>query len=38
MPVAVNVSALQFQQAQFVDTVANALRDAACRPACWSWR
>ncbi len=29
MPVAVNVSALQFQQAQFVDTVANALRDAA---------
>ncbi|PZR19417.1 MAG: hypothetical protein DI538_31175, partial [Azospira oryzae] len=33
MPVAVNVSALQFQQAQFVDTVANALRDAALPPS-----
>lgn len=29
MPVAVNVSALQFQQAHFVDSVAAALRDAA---------
>lgn len=29
MPVAVNVSALQFQQAHFVDSVASALRDAA---------
>ncbi|MFG6485056.1 putative bifunctional diguanylate cyclase/phosphodiesterase [Roseateles sp. BYS78W] len=29
MPVAVNVSALQFQQAHFVETVAAALRDAA---------
>jgi diguanylate cyclase (GGDEF)-like protein/PAS domain S-box-containing protein len=29
MPVAVNVSALQFQQARFVETVAEALREAA---------
>ena len=29
MPVAVNVSALQFQQVRFVETVAAALRDAA---------
>ncbi|MCP6275065.1 hypothetical protein NL452_27585, partial [Klebsiella pneumoniae] len=29
MPVAVNVSALQFQQAGFVESVAEALREAA---------
>ena len=33
MPVAVNVSALQFQQARFVDSVASALRDAALPPS-----
>ncbi|MFT7721457.1 MAG: EAL domain-containing protein [Roseateles sp.] len=33
MPVAVNVSALQFQQAHFVDTVASVLRDAALPPS-----
>ena len=33
MPVAVNVSALQFQQAHFVDSVAAALRDAALPPS-----
>ncbi|MET0519688.1 MAG: EAL domain-containing protein [Burkholderiaceae bacterium] len=33
MPVAVNVSALQFQQAQFVDTVAYALRASGLPPA-----
>ena len=33
MPVAVNVSALQFQQARFVESVASALRDAALPPS-----
>jgi EAL domain-containing protein (putative c-di-GMP-specific phosphodiesterase class I) len=33
MPVAVNVSALQFQQAHFVSSVADALRDAALPPS-----
>jgi len=33
MPVAVNVSALQFQQAHFVNSVADALRDAALPPS-----
>lgn len=33
MPVAVNVSALQFQQTQFVDQVAYALRAAGLPPA-----
>jgi len=33
MPVAINVSALQFQQSQFVETVAYALRAAGLPPA-----
>ncbi|MFG6448024.1 putative bifunctional diguanylate cyclase/phosphodiesterase [Roseateles sp. BYS180W] len=33
LPVAVNVSALQFQQPQFLDTVAQVLRDAQLPPA-----
>lgn len=33
IPIAVNVSALQFQQAHFVDSVSDALRDAALPPS-----
>ena len=33
MPVAVNVSAMQFQQSQFAETVAHALRASGLPPA-----
>ena len=36
-PIAINVSALQFQQPQFVDRVAAALAGRACRRTAWSW-
>ena len=37
VPVAVNLSALQFRQTTLCDSVTAALQASGCPPPCWSW-